>query len=423
MAPQSNERGKRRPVGPVEVSDHDGGKFEYFSTGKKKSMKMGEFQRISVFGDEKYRRLLNTMYEFVGPLQDLAARFYGLPEEQSGRLGADRLGEARSMLGNLMSLGLVKYVVSASEFGKGGYYSLTPEGVERYVEYLTDKVPTPHKDFLKDFPESEGGRRLASKHALMLVCDSEGLETLVGAVAAHGSGPVPVQRVLRLHLEYRTEVRGDSEESVSGEEYREDLLSRVRALVSGGLLKAGSREGQKLVALTERGRKLSSSAVKIFSKMSSECSRFGLVKKIGGSGGLPAALALTSLGADVRTEHLDRISQELRPVEGGYSSGDPPVPIDELEGESPQVYKLRLTTGEVYSYATRFFLFVRDKVSSLSASGIFWLWAAVCIFAMVLGSVSGSLPLVVGSLIAILAGALVLFIYYAARELKYSLEG
>jgi hypothetical protein len=188
-------------------------------------------------------------------------------------------------------------------------------------------------------------------------------------------------------------------------------------------LKAGSREGQKLVALTERGRKLSSSAVKIFSKMSSECSRFGLVKKIGGSGGLPAALALTSLGADVRTEHLDRISQELRPVEGGYSSGDPPVPIDELEGESPQVYKLRLTTGEVYSYATRFFLFVRDKVSSLSASGIFWLWAAVCIFAMVLGSVSGSLPLVVGSLIAILAGALVLFIYYAARELKYSLEG
>jgi hypothetical protein len=420
MSPES-----KKYLSPTEVTDGDGSKFEYFSLGKKKSMEIDRFQRINVFSDEKYRRLLNTMFDFVGPVKELASRALGL-KDRKGKLRPPRpddLAEVRAMVSDLLSLGLAKYVISSSEFGKGGYYSLTDDGVEYYTGYLADKLPDLYKRFLKEVGSRSGrGGRLSTREAAMLVSDFGKADPLLTAVAVAGGGPVPIQKAVGIYLDYETKVGGRDEAAVSGEDYREGVVRRLRSLVSKGLLRAGNSERGRAVALTPGGKKITSAVFRDLSQIISESASFGVLETEGGKGGLPGAVGLTNLGEAVRKAHLDRISQELIPAPGGYESGEPPVPIEQVDPEPRPVYKLKMTTGRPYGLFRMAAIKMWRGVKGLNASTVFWAFISVCILSMLLGVAFGSLEVVVGSLLAAAGGFVALIVYYALREMRFTLR-
>jgi hypothetical protein len=417
----SQQHGRRKT--PIEVKDDDGAKFHYFSLGKMKTMTTPKFQRLTVFGSDGYRNVLNHMFDFVGPLNELAARVYDRKDRSGKPMPPfpDDVAQLRSMLSNLMSLGIVKYVATDGEFGSGLYYSLTEDGVELYMDFLVEKAPGTYKEVIRKFVEMDADKDkyyMPFLFLLMQFGEMSSVDPLLVSTFSNDKKPVNVGEVIKSYLDYELRVNGQEREVIESDEYKQRVTIRLRNFISNRLVEMRKVNDVDYVMLTSDGNRIIAPAMKKMSQFMNDIRKFTIVKVNSDDRGVPVGFWLTNLGASLRREYNKKIETELVTERAWNDIVRPPMPIDEIEETPPPTYTLELTTGKIYTFSKR----VWDKMHDVKLIPFFGFIFSCCLFFGIVGVILSNISLIIGSLIVGGASFLILILIMAVQEIRIKIK-
>lgn len=350
-----------RPTIRREVREDDGGRFYYISKGKKKSMKSDHFQRLSWFGKEEYQEVLNVIYDYVGSIKDLATRVYPDYDKEDNIIPAssEKVGQVRSIISNLISLGIVECIADDGDMEGGLYYSLTEEGMEYYIDYLVEKIPELYKDSSLKFIKMKDDHVILSLHLFMYLATLKNIDPILIPIYTQQTPPSRVtsqnppvlargKDIFRTYVEYDRKLNGVDDEKAGSEDYLKRLNRKIRHLVDENIIEIVRSNAESFLKLTERGYKHISPALDLMSNYVYHLGELPIIDVEKNSNGSPKRFHLTNIGIAVKKAHLKSLSKELKRCDTEESVLDPPMPIDEDVSMSPIKFEMQMKTSPSY---------------------------------------------------------------------------
>lgn len=408
---------------PVEVKDNDGGRFEYFSLGKTKSMNTPYFQRLTVFGRDECRAVINHMFDFVGPLNELAMRFYNRRDRRGEPLSPhpEEVAKLRAMLTDFMSLGIARYVATDGAYGNGLYYSLTEDGVKYYLEFLVEKAPKLYKETLIKFIATDKENEkyyFPILYLLMFLSENNNLDPLLTSVFSTDRQPSTVREVIESYLEYQITVKKEPEEKIQDIKYKEKVTRKLKAMIADRAIKIKNHDGIDYLILDVLGKKALSPIMEQLSKFINDIRQFSIVRIVKNENGVPVGFWLTHLGIALREAYLEKISEEIVSRQYNDDVLNPAMPIEEIPREQPQVFQLKLITGKTYTMAKR----LGDRVKNIRLIPAFILIIATCLFSLVVGLLLANTSIIIGAIIAIIVALVLLLLIMGIEEARIRIK-
>jgi len=350
-----------------EIKDEDGGKFVYFSQGEKREMASDHFQRRIYFSDEKYQHLLNTMFDYVGPLNELCKQVFP-DHDHKGRLrpsSPEKTAKIRHMIGELMSVGLVRYVSNDGDYSHGTYYSLSEDGVTFYTDYLADKISPIYKDISLNFVKLNGKYILPPLYVFMSIAERENIDPFLLTVFTEEGTPIFAKESLNSYIDYLVKVKNEKKEIVESQEFKESIKRKISKFSDFGIIKMKRDSDNKdYILLTKRGRYHIAPAIDLFSKFVRNVHKVGIMHMQKDENGAPQRFWLTNLGKIVRKKYQDNLALELKVSMGSDETIAPAMPIELIEEEVAQRFRLKLGTS--HSYATMLVLNFVEAIKDMT---------------------------------------------------------
>lgn len=409
--------GRRKNI--IVGKEKDGGRLEYFSSGKHKSMKTQDFLKLTIFRDELSAKLLHILFEEAGHFKLIIHKTF-----DNHHPSLEDISEVRATLSNLISNGLVKYIQQDGVIGHGGYYTLTEEGAEWYVNTTEEKLMKIFKEVIKKFikTEKDDDYMLPTLFLFIILAEGRKIPTLLASVYSDDEEPIPIRDILDAYFKFEIKVNKSSEERIKSEGYEKSTLHRLHDLVNKNVIERvlvkKNDNNITCFRLTERGRKITSPIAERLGEFIDKLIDFGLATPEPDKVVIPDRLWLTHFGRKVREKYLERLSTEL----GSYMLDDntnPPMPIEELPTETVgQKFQLKLTTGKAYTISKRFI----DKIKNIDVVTIFIMIILSFIFFAIVGGLIGSIGLVWFCIAGALISTVIFVIFVGITELRIKIK-